>query len=137
MKWAVKRPGAPGTDRNSESSPYRSRSSDDRDRDRLIWDQRKRLSRCLASDPTAEAWSVSHCQISDARRSFRASLVIFWAFLGIRASSAGRATGKLIAMAESRTRSARNLPGDEDSERECWGRDGERLAGFATLRKAS
>ena len=96
----MKGAGASGTDRNSGSPPYRSRYCDARARDCLIWDQRKRLSRCLAGGPSAEAWSVSHCQISDTRRSFAASLVIFWAFLGIRASAAGRATGKLIPMAD-------------------------------------
>ena len=39
-------------------------------------------------------------RISEARQSLAASLVIFWAFLGILASAAGRATGRLIAMVD-------------------------------------
>ena len=36
-------------------------------------------------------------RIGEARQGLAASLVIFWAFLGILASAAGRATGRLIA----------------------------------------
>jgi len=136
VKWAVKRPDATGTDRNSDSLPCRSRYFDDRAREYLIWNQRKRLSRCLASGPSAEAWSVSHCQISDARRSLAASLVIFWAFLGIRASAAGARDGKIDPRGRSRAGPARNLPGEEDGEREMSRRDGDRLVGIRSLTKS-
>ena len=96
----MKLPDADGTERNRDSPPYRSRYFDDLASEYLIRDQRKRLSLCLAGGPSAEIWPVSHCQISDARRSLAASLVIFWAFLGIRASAAARATGRLIAMVD-------------------------------------
>ena len=37
-------------------------------------------------------------RIADARRGLAASLVIFWAFLGILASAAGRTTGRLALL---------------------------------------
>jgi len=117
VKWAVKRPGAPGTDRNSESPRCRSRYFDDRAREYLIWDQRKRLWRCVAGGPSAEAWSVSRRQISDVRRSLAASLVIFWAFLGIRASTAGRAT-RILAPVVNLALACPHFLEDEDGERE-------------------
>ena len=118
VKRAVKRPEATGTARNDESPPCRSRYVDDRACEDLIWDHGKRLSRCLAGGPSAEAWSVSRRKIGDARQGLAASLVIFWAFLGILASAAGRATERLAPMVNLR---ARPIPqtGDEDGEREC------------------
>ena len=117
----MKLPDAAGTDRNSESPPGRNRCYHDRARGNLIWDHKKRLSRFLAGGLSAEAWSVSRRQISDARQSLAASFVIIWALLGIRASAAGRATGRTIGSHGqiSRAHLLSQPPGDEEEEREC------------------
>ncbi len=134
VKWAVKPPDAAGTDRNSESPPCRSKRAP-MIAEHLIWDDKKRFSRCLAGGPSAEAWSVSRLQISDARQSLAASLVIFWAFLGIRASAAHRATGRL-AHGQSHTHPCFPPAGGRGRRARMSGRDGDRLAAIRSLTKS-
>ena len=94
----MKRPEGTGTARNDESPPCRNRYVGDCACEHLIWDHGKRLSWCLAGGPQRKRGLFHAVRIADARQGLAASLVIFWAFLGIRASAAGRTTGRLAPL---------------------------------------